>query len=106
LATIATLLLMVNDVPAVLAVTAKPPTKVAIVELQVTPNLVLSESSTKAKIWLFAVTAVVLTTIELDTALVGRATLPAAADAQTAGDAELEQLVAVPKVAGEPLSAE
>jgi hypothetical protein len=41
------------------------------------------------------VTAVVFTTIELDTALVGSATLPAADATQTAGDALEEQLVVV-----------
>ena len=48
-------------------------------------------------------TAVVFTTIELDTALVGSATLPAAAAAQTAGEAELEQFVAVLKVGACPM---
>src|ERR1700734_4281111 len=86
---------MVKDVPAVRAEIVRPPTSVATVELHVTPNFVLSVSSDWTKIWLLAVTAVVFTTIELETALVGSAALPAAAEPQTAGDAELEQLVAV-----------
>lgn len=75
-----------------------PPTSVATVELQVTPNLVPRVSSVKANISLFAVTAVVFTTIELETAFVGSATLPAAADAHTAGEADELQFVAVLKV--------
>jgi hypothetical protein len=85
----------VNEVPAVRAETVKPPTNVATVELHVTPSFVPSVSSVITKIWLLAVTAVVFTTMELDTAFVGSAALPAAADPHTAGDAELEQFVAV-----------
>ena len=49
-------------------------------------------------IWLLAVTAVVLTVrVEL-VVPVGIRTLPAAADPQTAGEAELAQFVAVAKV--------
>jgi hypothetical protein len=87
---------MVNDVPAVRAEIVKPPTKVASVELQVTPSFVPNVSSVVRRIWLFAVTAVVLTTMELEIALVGSATLPAGAEPHTAGDAEDEQLLAVP----------
>lgn len=89
---------IVKLVPAVRAEIVNPPTSVATVELHVTPSLVPSVSSVVTNIWLLAVIAVVFTTTELDTALVGRATLPAAAAAQTAGDAELEQFVAVPMV--------
>lgn len=81
--------------PAVRADIVSPPTSVATVELQVTASFVPRVSSVVTRIWLLAVTAVVLTTIELETAFVGSATLPAAADPQTAGDAELEQFEAV-----------
>ena len=91
----ATLLAIVNEVPAVRAETVNPPTSVATVELQVTPSFVPSVSSVVNKIWLLAVTAVVFTTMELETAFVGRATLPAAAAPQIAGEAELEQLPVV-----------
>ena len=74
--TIATLFAIVKLVPAVRAEIVSPPTSVATVELQVTPSLVPRVPSVIANIWLLAVTAVVLTTIELDTAFVGRATLP------------------------------
>src|ERR1019366_2703673 len=94
----ATLFDTVKLVPAVRAEMVSPPTRVATVELHVTPNFVPSVSSVITNIWLLAVTAVVFTTMELETALVGRATLPAAASAQTAGDAALEQFVSVPRV--------
>jgi len=85
---------MVKLVPAVRAVTAKPPTSVARVLLQVVAAIVRLSSGSR-KISLLAVTAEVLTTsATLDTP-VGIATAPAAADPQTAGDAELEQFVAV-----------
>jgi hypothetical protein len=97
--TTATLFAIVKDVPAVRAVIVNPPTRVATVELQVTLNFIPSVSSVITKIWLFAVTAEVFTTIELETAFVGRFTLPAAADPQAAGDAEELQFVAVRCVA-------
>ena len=84
---------MVKEVPAVRAEMVRPPTSVATVELHVTPNFVLSVSSDWTKISLLAVTAVVLTTIELETALVGSVTLPVALAPHTAGDAELLQLL-------------
>ena len=90
----------VKDVPAVRAViTSGVPTSVANVELQVVP-LTLAESSACNLISLFAVTAEVFTTKVLPVP-VGNATLPAAALPHTAGDAELEQFVAVPIVAPE-----
>lgn len=62
------------------------------VVLQVTPNLVPKVSSDCMKIWLLAVTAVVLI-CSVAFVPVGTATLPAAAEPQTAGEAEEEQLV-------------
>ena len=92
----------VNEVPAVLAVTLGVSTAIVSPTLQVTPNFVPRLESSMTNIWLLAVTAVVLTTMELDTALVGRAALPAADDPHTAGDAELEQFVAVLNVVACP----
>ncbi len=66
--------------------------------LQVTLSFVPSVSSSWIKIWLLAVTADVLTvTLVPDAAITNE---PAAADPQTAGDAEEEQFVAVVIVAG------
>jgi hypothetical protein len=56
--------LIVNDVPATRAVTAKPPTKVARVELHVTASAVPMVSSGVNPISLFAVTADVFTTMD------------------------------------------
>ena len=84
---------IVKLVAAILAVMARPAAAVASVLLQVTPNFVPSDSSGKTRIWLFADTAVVYTTTVV--APVAIPTLPAVADPQTAGDAELEQLLAV-----------
>ena len=86
----------VNEVPAVRAVTTGF-SKVDSVVLQVTLSFVPKLSSTVKLIWLFAVTALVFTT-SVGFVPVGSATLPAAADAHTAGEAELEQLVVVPSV--------
>lgn len=84
----------VNEVPAVRAViTSGVPTRVASVELHVAP-VTLAESSACNLISLFAVTAVVFTTKVLPVP-VGSATLPAEAEPHTAGEAELEQFVAV-----------
>lgn len=71
-------------------------TSVDSVVLQVTPNRVpvVGASVTVSVIWLFAVTAVVLI-CKVGVAPVGTATLPAAAEPQTAGDAAEAQFVAV-----------
>ena len=82
----------VKLVAAVLAVTTGPMT-VARLVLQVTPSLVPRELSGWMIIWLFAVTAVVLTTTEVVAAAMTKD--PAAADPHTAGEAADEQLVAV-----------
>lgn len=82
--------------PLVRAVIARPPIKVARVELHVTNNLVPSVSSAANVIWLLAVTAVVLTVTVVPAAAM--TTLPAAAEPHTAGAALLLQLVAVPNV--------
>jgi hypothetical protein len=85
----------VKDVPAVRAEIVNPPTSVATVELQVIPSFVPRVSSVMTKIWLLAVMAEVFTWIELETAFVGNATLPAALDPHTAGEALEEQFVVV-----------
>ena len=84
-------MVMVKLVAAVLALTFMSPAAVAV--LQVTPSLVPKESSRVKRIWLFAVTAVVLTTTVLDPA--ATTTEPAAADEHAAGEADDEQLAAV-----------
>jgi hypothetical protein len=66
---------------------------VAGVTLQVTESFVPRLESSCTKIWLLAVTAVVLTVTVVPAA--ATSTLPAAADAHTAGAAEDVQLVAV-----------
>lgn len=76
---------IVKLVPALLAVTVG----CCGVVLQVTPSLVPSDESKVICIWLFAVTAVVSTTTLL--ALAAIETLPAEAEAHTAGDADEEQ---------------
>jgi hypothetical protein len=94
LVTILPLNVIVKLVPGVLAVIANPPTKVASVLLQVTPEMV-TLSSTSNLITLAAVTAVVFTvSVELPVP-VGTATAPSAADPQTAGLAPFAQFVAV-----------
>jgi hypothetical protein len=60
--------------------------------------LVPKELSNDTTIWLLAVTAVVSTTTLEEDAVI--ATLPAAAEPQTAGDADEEQLERVPISAG------
>ena len=94
-------MVMVKLVPAVLALTVGW----LIAVLQVTLSSVPSDESNVKCIWLFAVTAVVLTTTVVAPA--ATTTDPEAADAQTAGDAELEQFVAVFIVVsvGAPVSA-
>jgi hypothetical protein len=91
----------VNDVAADRAVTTGF-SRVESVVLQVTPSLVPKLSSTVSRIMLFAVTAVVFTW-RVGLVPVGSATVPAAADAHTAGDALLEQLFAVRMVFPETL---
>ena len=81
---------MVKLVAATRAVT---PYKAGSVALQVTPSLVPRLESYWSMIWLLAVTAAVLTTTVV--AAAATTTEPAGAAAHTAGDAELEQLVAV-----------
>ena len=88
------LIVIVKLVPPVLAETTGSTMRDASVELQVIPNLVPNVSSDCTKIWLLAVTAVVFTT-RVAFVPVGTATLPAAADPHTAGDALLEQFDAV-----------
>lgn len=80
-------MVMVKLVPAVLALTVGW----LIAVLQVTLSSVPSDESNVKCIWLFAVTAVVLTTTVVAPA--ATTTDPDAADAQTAGEAELEQFV-------------
>ena len=63
------------------------------VVLQVTPSFGPRVISSCTKIWLFAVTAEVLTVMVLAEAAM--TTEPAAADPHAAGDAELEQFAAV-----------
>jgi hypothetical protein len=82
-------IVMVKLVPGVLALTEGW----LIVVLQVADNLVPRLESNVSWIWLFAVTAVVFTTRVVPDA--GTATAPEAAEAHTAGEEELEQLVAV-----------
>src|SRR6266403_1089183 len=72
---------------------ANPLAAVASVELHVTLNLVPRVSSGKTRIWLLAVTAVVFTVTVVAPAAM--TTLPACADPHIAGDAALEQFVAV-----------
>jgi len=83
----------VKLVPATRAVTTGL-SSVESVVLQVTPSFVPRLSSTLSSIWLLAVTAVVLT-VSVGLVPVGSATEPAAAARHTAGEALLEQLVAV-----------
>ena len=78
--------------PAERAVTIGPMMDANVV-LQVTVRRVPSDVSGWISISLFAVTAVVFTTTEVVAAAITKA--PAAAEPQTAGDAALEQLVAV-----------
>jgi|SRR5271170_4383760 len=74
---------------AVLAVTLTPPVNVESVELQTTPSFAPNVASACTKIWLSPLTTVVFTvTVVAPTAIT---TLPAAADPQTAGEAEDEQ---------------
>ena len=90
----------VKLVPGVRAVIAMPPTRVAKVLLQVTPSGVLSVSSEITVMVLLAVTAVELTVRATLVTPVGIATKPAADAPHTAGDAEDEHLVAVPRYGG------
>ena len=86
-----------NEVPAVLAVTAKGvPTSVARVELHVV-EVTVAESSICNTIWLLAVTAVVLIVRVLPVP-VGNATDPDHAAPQTAGDAPLAHIVVEPSL--------
>ena len=91
---------IVKLVPATLA----PIWGFAVVELHVTPSLVPRLWSNIAKIWLLAVTAVVLTVTSVPAA--GIITEPAAAAAQTAGPAEEEQLVSEPNSVDDTLPAD
>jgi hypothetical protein len=88
------LYVIVKLVPGVRAVTAKPPTKVASVLLQVVAAIVKLSSGVRT-ISEVAVTAVVLTTRATLVTPVGIATAPAGAAAHTAGEAELVQFVAL-----------
>ena len=77
----------------VFAVRAETPYSAGSTVLHVTLNFVPSEESNVKIIWLLSVTAVESTTTVVAEA--ATTTLPAAAEPHTAGDAALEQFVAV-----------
>lgn len=87
----ATLVLMVKLVAAVRALTKYCAASEAVALLQVTLSFVPSDSSKVMLIWLFAVTAVLLTWTVVAAAAI--TTLPDDAELQTAGEALDEQLV-------------
>ena len=84
--------------PAVRAVTFGTPRVSNDCVLQVTLSFVPKDESSVSKIWLLAVTAVVLTVTEVADAAI--TTEPVAADVHTAGLVEDEQFVAVEYSAG------